>query len=267
MGKCLLLLLLALFAAKAAGAQTGETYVVRDSAIAHFTVDSRGNVYTWRGAALQKHDAEGRLLCQIDNPSLGNISYVHADGTGTLVFYAESGTFVFTDDRLAPIGSAPNLYDHSLNDITLAAYLPNAPGRIVLYDRANQDLVITDRNLHTAGRIHCTFADFAPTRLQTVASRRIYLFNPGDGFYLFDQFGAFDRKIPVGRADFACIVPEAGAGASDNILYLADGAIHCYSISRMEDKTLTEAPGVREFAVGRRTCWRLDGKGVCKTEF
>jgi hypothetical protein len=127
----------------------------------------------------------------------GNITRVDAGiASKILVFYQESGVITLLDNELSPISNSLSLYDKSLATISLAA-MGNS-NKIVLYDEANQDLIITDLSLNMLSQTHITFpGEFHPTDMQVVPEHRIALLDTLRGICLFDFFGTYEKMIPI----------------------------------------------------------------------
>ncbi len=162
----------------------------------HFTTDNQGNVYSWQDASLTKYSPAGELLRVYGNPMYGNISSVDAGVVKTLAFYRESGKIVLLDNTLTPIGNELDLFEHGLGTISLATLFGN--NKIALFDETNQDLYITDLNLNTEAKTHCSLAgEIAPHSLLTVPDQNIILADSALGVFLFDRFGTFERRLPM----------------------------------------------------------------------
>ena len=157
------------------------------------------------------------------DPSWGIISKVDANiASKILVFYQESGNIVLLDNELSPIAGVLNLFDKSLTTVSLAAM--GNPNKIMLYDDANQDLIITDLSLNVLSQSHISFpGEFHPTDMQVVTEHRIALLDTLHGICLFDFFGTFEREIPIPNITAMQLM-------KDQIIYLKDNKLYRYNI-------------------------------------
>lgn len=241
-----------------ADAQEPVAPTVRDSLCHHFTADIRGNLYVWQGSDLKKYDAAGQLLSLYGNPALGTLNHVNASNPLKIfLFYAESGTIIFLDDKLSPVGNRLNLFEHNLNTVSLATFA--SPNRIILFDESNQDLIITDMALNIIGKTHCTFDNFAPSQIQIVKEKTILLNNPPNGVYFFDIFGSYDRRLSIPNIQDLQLV-------GNSLYYTTDGKLQRYNILKME-KTEIPLPcssPTRQFCITPNIVWTLNRDGIYK---
>lgn len=182
--------------------------------------------------------ADGTRQLNYSEPTNGNITSVDAGiASKILVFYRESGTIMLLNNELAPIGAPLSLFERSLTTVSLAAM--GNPSKIVLYDEANQNLIITDFSLNTINQTHITFpGEFHPTDMQVVPEHRIALLDTLHGICLFDFFGTFEREIPIPGI-------RAMQLMKDQIIYLKDNKLYRYNLP-----TTSTPMNVEEIEVG-----------------
>ncbi|MBP5562495.1 MAG: hypothetical protein J6X51_00435 [Bacteroidales bacterium] len=187
------------------------------------TTDVQGNVYLTRGYNLDMFPKDGSKQLNYGDPSWGVITRVDANiASKILVFYLESGTIALLDNELSPICATLNLFDQSLATVSLAAM--GNPNKIVLYDDANQDLIITDISLNVLSQSHVSFpGEFHPTDMQVVTEHRIALLDTLHGICLFDFYGTFEREIPIPNITAMQLM-------KDCIIYLKDNKLYRYDI-------------------------------------
>ena len=207
----------------ALGCANAQERLFSDIPCENITTDIQGNVFLTRGHNLDMLSADGTRLRNYSKPSLGNITQMDAGiASKILVFYRESGIVILLNNELAPIGTPLSLFDKSLMTISLAA-MGNS-NKIVLYDEANQDLLITDLSLNILNRTHITFpGEFHPTDMQTLPEHRIALLDTVHGICLFDFFGTFEREIPIPNV-------KAMQLMKDQIIYLKNNKLYKYSL-------------------------------------
>lgn len=167
--------------------------------------------------------ADGTRQLNYSEPTNGNITQVDAGiASKILVFYRESGTIVLLNNELSPLSAPLSLFDRSLMTISLAAM--GNPNKIVLYDEANQDLLINDLSLKLLSRTDITFpGEFHPTDMQVVPEHRIALLDTLHGICLFDFYGTFEREIPIPGI-------QAMQLMKDCIIYLKDKTLYRYTL-------------------------------------
>ena len=187
------------------------------------TTDMQGNVFLTMGSTLDAYTADGVKLLNYSEPLYGNIAQVDAGiASKILVFYRESGIIMLLNNELSPIGTPLNLFNTSLMTVGLAAM--GNPNKIVLYDEANQDLLITDLSLKLLSRTDITFpGEFHPTDMQVLPEHRIALLDTVRGICLFDFFGTFEREIPIPGI-------KAMQLMKNQIIYLKDNKLYSYSL-------------------------------------
>lgn len=233
-----------------------ERLFFADRAYESLTTDIQGNIYLTSGSNLDFFTPDGKRHLNYSDPTWGNITQVDAGiASKILVFYRESGTITLLDNELAPIGSPLNLLEKSLVTVSLAAM--GNPNKIVLYDEANQDLIITDLSLNILSQSHITFpGEFHPTDMQVVPEHRIALLDTLHGICLFDFFGSFEREIPIPGIHAMQLM-------KDKIIYLKDKNLYSYSIpaasSPMSIETIEiKIPSIKQFRFSQNTLYYID---------
>lgn len=223
------------------------------------TTDVQGNLYLSSGSCLDFFTPDGKRHLNYSDPSWGNITRVDAGiSSKILVYYRENGTITLLNNELAPISSPLNLFEKSLNTISLAAM--GNPNKIVLYDDANQDLIITDLSLNIISRSHITFPDeFHPIDMQVVTEHRIALLDTLHGICLFDFFGTFEKEIPIPNIKMMQLW-------KDGVMYYQDNQIFNYTLPSnttplREPAVIIALPKVHDFRITHGVIYLLDEKG------
>lgn len=191
-------------------------------------IDRIGNFYVIKDAVLQKFSNNGELLFSFSNFSFGNITSVDVSNyLKIMIFYGESSTLLFLDDRLSPISDPIDLFSRQYTTIALAAY--SADNRTWLYDFANSDLIILDIYFNKIDKIHYNFPHFQPTQLIEIQGKQMSMYNPMDGLYIYDSFGTFDKKIRIETAYPVQIVDHT-------IYYIKDGNFYGYHYQKLSEE-------------------------------
>ena len=220
------------------------------------TTDIQGNLFLSGGSNLDFFTPDGKRHLNYSDQTWGNITQVDAGiASKILVFYRESGVILLLDNELSPIGTPLSLFDRSLMTVSLAAM--GNPNKIVLYDEANQDLIITDLSLNILSQSHITFpGEFHPTDMQVVPEHRIALLDTLHGICLFDFFGTYEKMIPIAGI-------QAMQLMKDKIIYLKDKNLYSYSIpaasSPMSIETIEiKIPSIKQFRFSQNTLYYID---------
>ena len=224
------------------------------------TTDIQGNLYLSFGSNLDYFTPDGKRHLNYSDQTWGNITRVDANiASKILVFYRESGVIVLLDNELSPIGSPLNLFDKSMMTVSLAAM--GNPNKIVLYDEANQDLLITDLSLNVLNQSHITFPDeFHPADMQVVSEHRIALLDTLHGICLFDFFGTFEREIPIPGI-------KAMQLLKDQIIYLKDKQLFQYRLPSANlpmsvEPLYLKLPEIKQFRLFQSTLYYIDEQNI-----
>ena len=224
------------------------------------TTDIQGNVFLIHGFNLDMLSVDGTRQLNYSDASYGSISHVDAGiASKILVFYRENGTIVLLNSELSPIGSPLNLLDKSLTTVSLAAM--GNPNKIVLYDEANQNLILTDLNLNILSQSRITLpGEFHPTDMQVIPEHRIALLDTLHGICLFDFFGTFEKEIPI---------PDVKAMQlmKDQVIYLRANKLYQYSLptasSPMSIETIDiQLPEIKQFHFFQNTLYYIDADNI-----
>lgn len=237
-----------------------------DSPYESVTTDIQGNVFLSNGFNLNMFPADGAKPLNYSEPTYGNIAQVDAGiASKILLFYRENGIITLLNNELAPIGNPMSLFDKSLMTISLAAM--GNPNKIVLYDEANQDLLITDLSLNVLSQTHITFpGEFHPTDMQVVPEHRIALLDTLHGICLFDFFGTLEREIPLSNI-------QAIQLHKNNLFYLKENQLYQFTMPSEETQMLIRQldvalPEARSFHIWQRILYYIDNQNdVYKIRF
>ena len=222
----------------------------------YFTTDIHNHLYLWKDGFLSLYEIEGNHLADYSSPKDGNITTVSANlGTKILLFHQEAGSIQLLDNKLLPITKPLNLFDKSLFSISLAALLGTS--QIVLYDEANQDLLITDLNLNILNKTHCDFSkNFAPQLLKINSEKEILLVDSISGVYFFDTFGTFVKKIALPHIEDAQLF-------KNTLIFLKNNHLHSYHLLTLEhnDIEMVASYAIKAFELTRFYSIFLDKNG------
>ena len=222
------------------------------------TTDVQGNLYLTSSSCLDFFTPDGKRHLNYSDPTRGDITKVDAGiSPKILVYYRENGTLILLNNELAPMSDPLNLFEKSLTTVNLAAM--GNPNKIVLYDDANQDLIITDLSLNVQSRTHITFpGEFHPIDMQVVPEHRIALLDTLHGICLFDFFGTFEREIPIPGI-------QAMQLMKDRILYYNKSRLWRYDLPSLTtplsiQETHISIPETLSFHISQNNMYYIDNK-------
>lgn len=244
----------------ALSANAQERLFFADKPYKSLTTDIQGNLYLWFESNLDFFTPNGKRHQNFSDQTWGSITQVDANiASKILVFYRESGTILLLNSELALIEHPLDLFGKSLMTVSLAAM--GNPNKIVLYDEAYQDLVITDLSLNVLSRSHITFpGEFHPTDMQVVSEHRIALLDTLHGICLFDFFGTYEREIPIPNV-------KAMQLMKDCIFYLNKGLLWRYHLpSSTTPLSVQEIsisiPEILAFQISQNYLYFIDNKNI-----
>ena len=218
------------------------------------TVDLLGNLYVIQDALLQKYDPNGQFLFSYSNFSFGNITSVDVSNPmKIMLFYQETGTIIFLDDRLAPITNKIDLYSRQYMTISLAAY--SSDNKIWLYDEVRADLIVLDAHFNEINRVHYNFQNFNPTQLQEITGKMFFMHNPEQGIFLFDSFGTYIKTIAT-QSFFPVQVHN------NHIYYLKNNQLHIYNYNQLSEETgEMDMSHIKQCLIHKNRLYLLDKMG------
>ena len=244
----------------ALGSANAQERLFSDTPCESVTTDLQGNVFITHGTNVDMFAADGSKQRNYSDPTYGDITRIDAGiASKILVFYRENGTILLLNNELAPIETPLNLFEKSWMTISLAA-MGNA-NTIVLYDEANQDLIITDISLNLLSRSHITLSgEFHPTDMQVVPEHRIALLDTLRGICLFDFFGTFEREIPIPNITAMQLM-------KDKVIYLKNNMLYDYTLpsetSAMEIRPLDKKmPDMKMFHIRQNSIYYIDSQNA-----
>lgn len=247
----LLLIILNIVALGSLDAQ--ERLVFADQTAEGFTVDILGHIYCWKGSELVKYNLSGERTLQHSAPLLGEIASTDASIPSRVqVFYPSSGIIQILDNNLVTVSGDIDLTGNNLTTITATAM--TSTNNIVLFDKANQELLLADLDLNILNRTRINLPeDVDASRIAIIPEHNILLVDTTEGIYWFDAFGTFLHKMPLPGI---CDVQTIG----NDLYYLKDNTIFQYSRQRMEVRTIYEAQTikVKEFRLSGNRLHLLD---------
>lgn len=219
-----LLLMWAILSAMPARAQTDSLFQFQNAlndSISSFSVDNLQEIYLINtGNQLIKYGMNGDSVGVYNKLTrYGKLSYVEAQNPWkVLLFYKNFSTIVMLDKYLHELGSinlpAKNLYG-------VQAITTSYDNHIWIYDEQDGKI----KKINSEGQVLMSSSDLrqvfseAPVPSQLIdRDGLLYLYDPGQGLYIFDYYGSFKRKIAMKDCYSIAVVGKAIYGFTKNEL-------------------------------------------------
>ncbi len=165
----------------------------------YFITDNLQNIYIYSGKLLKKYDAQGKFLCQHDDKSYGDISYIDVtDPMKVMVFYKDFPEVVYLDNTLSVNGNPISPADLGFQLTALAC--TSHDNGAWLYETQGLQMVRIDMNSNvtqkTGNLVQLLGIPLNPDYMLEYNSY-IYLNDSAQGILVFDQFGTYFKTIPI----------------------------------------------------------------------
>lgn len=187
----------------------------------NFAVDIADNVFLTDSRVIEKYDKYGNLKKYYSDPKLGNIECIDANiSSKILVYHKESGIINILNDNLSQVGNSLDLFSQMWFNIDFAAM--GSSDKIIMFDKTNNNLIITDLNLKNVSISHIVFPrKYDVSEMQITPEHRIALIDTLLGVCFFDIFGTFEKEIPLGTI-------SAFHLNKDSFFYIKNGKLFKY---------------------------------------
>jgi WD40 repeat protein len=225
---------------------------------AHYiTADILGNLYLLQGSSLYKMNENGEILATYTRFIDGDISSIDVSNPlKIMLFYKETSTVVFLDDKLSLIGQNIDLMNNNLIGISLAAY--STDNKIWLYDYLNKNVIILDVYFNASTGIPIQVIDFEPIQLIAISASQYLLLNPNDGIYILSAFGNLVKKIEIKTEKKLQIF-------NNHIFYMKNNMLYQYDLHRLEETSFfLPEPYIADFVIVGKKIFYIDKKGRVK---
>ncbi len=165
----------------------------------YFLTDDLKNVYSIDGNKLFKFDFTRKKTYSYSSQSMGKISMVDvSDPLKILLFYKDFNQVIFLDTYLSRLSEPIGLDE--LGHEQVSTVCSSYKGGFWLYDEIEGKLFYYNRDLQ---KIHesiniSSFLDshVSPPRM-ILDGTYIYIYLPGKGILVLDEFGSFNKLIPL----------------------------------------------------------------------
>ena len=191
-----------------------------------FTIDIYGDIYIVERSVFYKFNLKGELLFSFANRQLGAISSVNVDNPmKIMLFYQDIGSVIFLNDKLVPITNELNFFEKGYSAVSLSTFSGN--NQIYFYDPLYSNLVATDFFLKEVSRVHLTFTPFTPVKIFNIKEKNVIMYDPKTGFYIFDVFCNFVKKL-------ALTTPSDVNIFNEKIYFIENEMLSVYDIKSLE---------------------------------
>ncbi len=159
-----------------------------------FEVDPLGNIYIVDGNKMVKMNQNNEVLAQYSARNMGNITSISVvNSMKIFLFYQESGSLVFLDDHLSPIGNPIDLFSKNYSQISLASY--STQNQIRLFDPFANEIIILDFFGNEISRNNFSFSLQKATKIIELGQNQFAIQDGEQGVFLFDNFGTFSKQV------------------------------------------------------------------------
>ena len=222
----------------------------KDSDVELFDIDFFGNYFSVNDNVLKKYDKDYNFLLSYDNKKFGHISQVDASNPFvTLLFYENSNTIVFLDNKFSELLSPVNLDDLGFYNSQIVC---NSQKGFWLFDYQKSSVFLIDHNLKTLQQSIPLYSLLGNNLLISMKETNNYLilFLDNSSVIILDQFANFVKKYsPPVDNNISC------KSFNDKLFSLAKENLTIYDITndREEKIILKDLPEYSDYKIINNT--------------
>jgi hypothetical protein len=203
----------------------------------YFTVDKLQQVYLVdEDNAVYKYSPDGKELFYYNNNTRGKLGYIDVtDPFNLLLFYPGLQTVATLNRTLNETGVLPLFSAGIVNATAIGLAVDN---NVWVYDQANFQLKKVGQDgqvLLTSDNLSAQLIQAPQATQLTVQNNMLYLNCPGQGIFVFDNFGQFHQLLPYETAE------EIQLLGNRLVLYEA-GQVRVYNPRTLKEYTLRDTP-------------------------
>lgn len=199
----LLLTIVFFFTVHHLGAQTDSSFHLVHSFPGEITdaaIDNLGNVYVLSSTdQLKKYNSNGDSVAAYNNVRrYGKLHSMDVSNPLKLLLYYKDYSSIVILDRLLAVRSSIDLRRNNLLQVNAIGL--SYDNNIWVFDEYDNKL----KKINEEGKLLLETPDLRMVFSQSISPKQIldhnnqlYLYDPTNGLYIFDQLGSFKRKIPV----------------------------------------------------------------------
>ena len=186
-------------------------------------IDNLGNAYVLTATdQLKKYSSSGDSIAAYNNVRrYGKLHSIDVSNPLKLLLYYKDYSSIVVLDRLLALRSSIDLRRNNL--LQVSAIGLSYDNNMWVFDEYDNKL----KKINEEGKILLETPDLRMVFNQSIAPKQIldhnnqvYLYDPSNGLYIFDQLGSFRRKIPVTGWSNVGITEKHITGISNNALQL-----------------------------------------------
>jgi hypothetical protein len=199
--------------------------------------DNLGNIYVVKDFRITQFDRNGRQLFVFEDYSAGKISHLDVtDPMKIIVYYKDFMVVRLLDKTLSELSSF-RLNNIGFDMVEVIAHTRDR--RFWIYNQSDFKLKKIDDSgnvINESELFNILFREAVSPAKIIEFEGVVYLNDPKNGVYVFDQFGTFIRKIPVKGIDQYQLM-------QDKLLYFDGTNLSSYDLRRL-DETMMELPEI-----------------------
>ena len=228
-----------------------------------FTVDKLQQVYLIDSInTVYKYGPDGREIFHYNNNTRGTLGYIDAtDPFNLLLFYPELQSIATLDRTMNETGLLHLFSAGVVNATAMGLAIDN---NIWVYDQALFQLKKVGRDgqvLVTSDNLSAQLADPPRATQLTAQNNLIYLTCPGQGVYVFDNFGQFYQLLPYPQAERVQLLDQ-------KVVLYEPGRVLAYNLQTLQERVLSvegqrQKQGMQVRYQGKRY-YELDASGALK---
>jgi len=207
----------------------------------YFTVDKLQQVYLVDSSnTVYKYSPDGREVFHYNNNTRGRLAYIDpTDPFNLLLFYPELQS-IATLDRTMNETAVLHLFSAGIVNASAAGL--SIDNNFWVYDQATFQLSKIGRNgqvLVTSDNLSAQLTAPPRARQLTAQNNMIYLTCPGQGVYVFDNFGQFHQLLPYPEVERVQLL-------KGKVLLYESGRVRVYNLQSLQEKLLPQQQGSEE---------------------
>lgn len=193
------------------------------------TTDRLGNLYLINDYRLTMYNKAGDSLREFNSRKFGNITYVDAtDPYQILVFFQDYNLIVFLDNFLSQNGDPIDLQELGYDQISFACQ--SREKGVWIFDPLRQKLIKLNNDFqvtHESLNLAQWFGKNIQPNFMVEFNNQLFISQENDGFFVFDHFGTFLKRIQLKDAQ----KPQIMEG---KINFLKQGVFCQYNLNSFE---------------------------------
>jgi hypothetical protein len=202
----------------------------------YFTVDKLQQVYIVdEQNAVYKYSPDGKELFYYNNNTRGTLSYVDAtDPFNLLLFYPELQAIATLDRTLNETGMLPLFSAGVVNASAIGLAIDN---NIWVYDQATFQLKKIGRDgqvLLSSDNLSAQLFQAPQATQLTAQNNMLYLNCPGQGVFVFDNFGQFHQLLPYDKVETVQLL-------DDKVFLYEPERVRFYNLKTLQERMLRDS--------------------------